>query len=364
MKTVTGMDSKSHCRHLLVSPAITVKEAMRQMDKAGEKTLFVTDERDVLLGSLSDGDIRRWVLADGNLSSTVGHIFHKDPIKVRVSYKKDTVKDLMLTNKIESIPVVDEEDVIMDVLLWDVVLGEERPVLRQMDVPVVVMAGGKGTRLDPLTRILPKPLIPIGDRSIIEVILGKFHGYGISEFYISTHHKSRMIKAYFEEINLPYHIHYVEESEPLGTAGSLKLLADKIEGDFFVSNCDVLIETDYYDILDFHRRHENDLTIVGSWRHLIVPYGICKIEDGGKLIDLEEKPEFDFLANTGMYVVNSDVLKLIPEGVAYNITHLIDSVRARGGRVRVYPIHEKAWHDIGQWDEYLKSVKAIGEMKV
>jgi dTDP-glucose pyrophosphorylase/CBS domain-containing protein len=354
---------KPEIESLLVTAHISVKEAMRQIGRGAEKILFVVDERNRLLGSLSDGDIRRWVLSDGNLADTIERVYNKHPVFLREEDRPEEAKRLMLAHKIEWIPVVDEEGMISNVLLWDAVFaGEMKRPRSRLALPVVIMAGGKGTRLDPFTRILPKPLIPIGDKAVIEIIMERFHQSGVEEFYVSINHRSKMIKAYFEEANLSYKIHYIEEKKPLGTGGSLRYLKDCSHKILIISNCDILVECDYQEILDFHEAKGCDITIVGSFRHFSVPYGVCVIENGGTLSRIEEKPEFDYLVNTGMYVMNRDALRWIPEDQSFPITDLIHAAKSGGGKVGVFPIPEKSWIDIGEWEEYRRA-KRILEME-
>jgi NDP-sugar pyrophosphorylase family protein len=219
------------------------------------------------------------------------------------------------------------------------------------------MAGGKGTRLDPFTKILPKPLIPIGDQPILELIMDRFHTYGMEQFYITLNHRSKMIKAYFEEFKTKYKIRYVDEKKPLGTAGGLKYLSDTTSGPIFVSNSDIIIEEDYGKILVFHKNNKNDITIVASVKNYNIPYGICEIENGGILKNITEKPNFNFLVNTGMYIIDSSVINLIPEGEFYHITDLIEDCKKTGGRIGVFPISEKSWIDIGEWEMYKKALE-------
>jgi NDP-sugar pyrophosphorylase family protein len=221
------------------------------------------------------------------------------------------------------------------------------------------MAGGKGTRLDPFTRILPKPLIPIGDKAIIDIIMERFSRHGVKEYFVSVNHKAKMIRSYFEEMATQYRIHYIEEEKPLGTAGSLKFLKDRIKDSVLVSNCDTIIDCDYSEITKFHKNNNYQISIVGSLKHFIIPYGICEIENGGLLRNLTEKPEYDYLVNTGMYILTNETLDLIPENQQYHITDLIKTVKNNGGRIGVFPISEKSWIDIGQWDEYRKSLKSL-----
>jgi len=356
-------DMNDKLDQFLVPKSISIKEAMRRMDSLGEKILFVVDDKNKLNGSLSDGDIRRWVLKNGTLSEPIEKVFSKDPISVDNEYNIDSVKQLMLQNKIEWIPVIDQANKICDVLLWGKVFGngQYRPK-EKIDLPVVIMAGGKGTRLDPFTKVLPKPLIPIGEKTILEMIMEKFERYGINEFYLSINHKAKMVKAFFQETTTPYMIHYVEEKKPLGTAGSLRLIINRIKTSLIVSNCDILIDSDYTELVDFHNEGNYDITIVGSFRHFQIPYGICEIESGGRLKSIHEKPEYDYLVNTGMYIVKKEVLSMIPRNEYYNFTDLINQVKDSGGNVGVFPIDEKSWIDIGQWDEYRRATMVLDKV--
>ena len=168
-----------------------------------------------------------------------------------------------------------------------------------------------------------------------------------------------MVKAYFEEVKLDYKIHYVEEKMPLGTAGSLKLIEDFIKDSLIVSNCDIIIDADYHEIVAFHKKKNNDITVVGSFRHFTIPYGICHIQNGGNLVSIEEKPEYDFLVNTGMYILKKSVLRHIPKNKFYNATDLIQAVQDSGGKVGLFPIDEKSWIDVGQWEEYHRTVRLL-----
>jgi NDP-sugar pyrophosphorylase family protein len=223
----------------------------------------------------------------------------------------------------------------------------------------VIMAGGKGTRLDPFTRILPKPLIPIGDKSIIEIIIDKFLKYQINHFIVSVNEKSKIIKSYFEELNPPYSISYIHEPKPLGTAGSLKYLDKKDCHSIIVTNCDIIIDADYADLVDSHLKDNNDITLVASMKQYKIPYGVCEIENGGALKTIIEKPEYNFLVNTGMYIIKTESLKLVPFEEYFHMTHLIEKVKAAGGKIGVYPISESSWIDTGEWEEYKNALKAF-----
>jgi NDP-sugar pyrophosphorylase family protein len=223
-------------------------------------------------------------------------------------------------------------------------------------MPAIIMAGGFGTRLDPFTKILPKPLIPIGDKTIIEIIIDKFRAHQIENFYISVNYKSKIIKSFFEELAPSYNVHFIDETIPLGTVGCLKSLCNIDTKSVLISNCDIIINTDYSDFVEFHEENGNDISLVASLMNFKIPYGVCEIKNQGELIRIIEKPEYDILASTGMYIINTNVLSYIPDGVVFHVTDLIHTVKERGGKVGVFPISSESWMDTGEWSEYKKTV--------
>jgi NDP-sugar pyrophosphorylase family protein len=229
----------------------------------------------------------------------------------------------------------------------------------KLEIPIVIMAGGKGTRLDPFTRILPKALIPINDKTILELIIEKFLKYSVVKFHLSINHKAKIIKSYFEELQTNYSIEYLYESKPLGTAGGLKQLIGKVEKELLVTNCDIIIDTNYTAVLDHHRKNGNDITLVASQKQYVIPYGICEIENGGELIKINEKPEYSLLISTGMYILNSEILKYIPDNQFYHMTHLIEEVKKNRGKIGVYQINEDSWIDSGEWTEFKDAVEKL-----
>jgi NDP-sugar pyrophosphorylase family protein len=221
------------------------------------------------------------------------------------------------------------------------------------------MAGGKGTRLEPFTKVLPKPLIPIGDKTIIEIIIEKFTDYEIDNFYVSVNHKAKIIKSYFEELKREYTISYIEESQPLGTIGALSLIKEKINKPILITNCDIIINTDYSEFLKFHIRNKYDLSLIGSMIDFKIPYGVCEIGKDGILENFTEKPQYSILASTGMYILSPNIIDQIPENVFYDITDLMSYLRNNGGRIGVFPISEESWMDTGEWDQYRKTVSKL-----
>ena len=312
-------------KNILIDKLATVKEAMKQLDMTAEKILFVVDEQNKLVGSLTDGDIRRWILKEGSLTENVSQVCNEGTYAVSTNYNIDAVKDKILELKIVYVPVLDDERRITQFLVWDKLFGEKikRKSKEKINNSVIIMAGGKGTRLDPFTRILPKALIPVGEKTILEIIIDKFLDYDVKHFYISVNHKAKIIRSYFEESNPIYDITYLYEDKPLGTIGALKQLEGQIKGNLFLTNCDVIIDADYADLLKHHNKNKNDITLVASLKNFHIPYGVCEIMNGGNLVGLKEKPEYNLLVNTGMYVLNSDVLKFIPKNSFFHITQLI-----------------------------------------
>lgn len=330
------------------------------MDEAGEKVLFVVDEHQKLMGSLTDGDIRRWILKEGSLSESLSAVYHRHPRVLREGGDFEAARHLMAEEKIEALPVVDGEGAILDVLFWSDLFSGKVVRTDPLRIPVLVMAGGKGTRLDPFTRILPKPLIPIGDKPIVELIMDQFSEFGCSDFFLTVNYKGKMVQSYFDNVEYPFNIKFVWEEDYLGTAGSVKLAAPLIDSPhLFVSNCDILIKADYDDIFQFHLKNNNDVTVVGSMQHVSVPFGVLEMRNGGHLEKIVEKPELDFLANTGMYLIKSEVSNLIPPGIPFDFTDLLIRVKESGGRVSIYPVSQQSWIDIGQWQEYQSAIKKL-----
>lgn len=333
----------------------TLLDAFKKMDILDKKLLIVLKE-DKFFGLLSVGDIQRAIIQNKSLDSKVSEVIREN---IRIAKPSDdlaNIKKMMFEFRMELCPVVDKENNIVEVYFWeDVFIDKEPQPKKQFNLPVVIMAGGLGTRLKPLTNVLPKPLIPVGDKTIIEQIFKRFNHHGCDKFYISVNYKADLIEYYLTNQNLPYQIDFIQENKPTGTAGSLSLLKDKIKDTFFVSNCDIIIEQDYSEILKYHKDNKNEITIVAALKHYSIPYGTIDTSENGKLEKLTEKPELTFKINSGMYVLEPTVLDLIPENEFFHITDLIEKVQKRGGSVGVFPVSEKSWKDIGEWDEYLKT---------
>jgi len=347
---------------LLISPDATVKDALRKLDKSAEKVLIVVDKQMKLMGALTDGDIRRSLLSGSDLNSSISRVYNNKPLYIFVEdFAFDTIKSLLLKHKVELLPVVEKDMTVADFITWDKVFTEKKEDTSEIlkNCPVVVMAGGKGTRLEPFTKILPKPLIPIGDKPIIQVIVDKFKARGTEKFYFVVNYKGDMIQSYFNHIDDKYNIEYLWEKDFFGTAGGLKMMENRVEDDFFVSNCDVIIRAKYENILDFHKKEDAALTIVSAIQHYRIPYCVVDFKSGGDVVGVKEKPEYTFTVNTGLYILNKKALDYIPEGIVMDMTDLIAQLIKSDEKVITYPVNENEYIDIGQWEEYKKSVSKL-----
>jgi len=341
----------------------SIKDALKKLDLGITKVLIVVDQEQFIKGTLTDGDVRRHLLAGHSIEGVVADVYHKSPITLKaIHFTIDIARILIIENKIDLLPLLDENNRVVDVIHRDAVFKNSAitgEALGSLDVPVVVMAGGKGTRMEPFTKILPKPLIPIGDTPIIEVIMDEFFKQGVKDFYLTINFKGEMIEAYFKHHEKPYQIHYVVEKDFQGTAGCLKLLQNEIDEQFIVSNCDVIVKANYEEVVKLHRQENADITVVSSIQHYKIPYGIIEYREGGTITDIKEKPEYSFTVNTGIYVLNRNVLSQIPEDEVFHMTHLIDRVTGNGGKVITYPVNENEYIDIGQWEEYQKAMEKL-----
>lgn len=354
------MDKKAQrIEKISISANASILEALKKMDQTNKRLLLVFEDNR-FVNVLSIGDIQRAIIKNQALSTPILKILRKE---TRLAFQYETfeiIKQRMLVYRTEYMPVVNKEHELIDIYFWeDVFSTEKSKIIPELNLPVVIMAGGKGKRLKPLTNVIPKPLIPIGEKTIIEEIIDRFVKVGCDDFFLSVNYKADTIRHYFSQLNsYDYKISYFQEDKPLGTAGSLYLIKDKIHTTFFVSNCDIIINEDYSEILKYHYENKNELTIVSALKNYPIPYGIIETEIDGILADLKEKPELTFQINSGMYILEPNLLREIPENEFLNITSLIENIQRRNGKVGVFPVTEGSWMDFGAWKEYLKYYNA------
>ncbi len=340
---------------------ITIVEAMQKIDANAKGILFIVDKKCRLEGIVTDGDIRRWIIKTANLQEHVEEMMNKSPKSI---YQKEvhTALDYMEKLEINVLPVLDAAGKVIDMVIKDAArniesLKVDRDLLR--DVDVVIMAGGKGTRLYPYTKILPKPLIPIGEVPIMERIIGRFCDYGVRHFIATLNYRKTMIRSYFADLMTNYKMDYVEESKPLGTAGSLQLIESELDRPFIVTNCDILIDADYADIYRHHCESGNMLTIVTALKNIVVPYGIINAKENAVVESMEEKPKMSYFVNTGMYILNPELLKMIPRDTFYHMTDLANDMLEQGKQIGMYPISEDSFLDMGEFEEMRRMEQKI-----
>jgi dTDP-glucose pyrophosphorylase len=342
-----------------IQSTMTVIQALKRMDEVKVKMLFVFEEEH-FQSILTIGDIQRAIISGVNMNVEVSAILQKKKKFVSPDEPLDQVKKKMLALRAECMPVVDEKGELVDVYLWsEIFTSSEVDHRKKIDLPVVIMAGGKGTRLKPITNVLPKPLVPIGDKTILEVIMDQFEGIGCHKFYMSINYKADIMKFYLGQLEHKYDIEFFMEDKPLGTIGSVSMLKGKISTPFFVSNCDSINEQDYRDVWDYHVKNRNDMTIVTMVKSFKIPYGVIETGADGLMTAIKEKPEHTYQVNTGVYILNPELINEIPEGEFFHITHLMEKVQKRGGRVGCFPVSENSWHDMGEWPEYLKMIDVL-----
>lgn len=333
-----------------------IRDAMKKLNIVKPKILFLVD-KDCLVGSLTDGDIRRYLLASGQIEDFAEKACTKNPLMAR---SLEEAQLLYNEKNYVAIPIVDENRVLLDIYLG--VLDVQKPSCN-LNIPVVINAGGKGTRLDLFTKVLPKPLIPVGEYPIIEHIMHRFEEYGCKDFNIIVNYKKQLIKAYFSEVEKPYNINWVDEEKPLGTGGGLSLLRNELKETFFFTNCDILVGDNYESMIKFHKENQNAITMICAYKNTVIPYGVIEMGKDGEILEMKEKPELSFLTNTGMYIVEPKVMDLIEDDVMIGFPDIIKKAKDAGMKVAAYPMSGEEWLDMGQIPELEKTYEKLSKGK-
>lgn len=355
---ITNFEFRSEDRKkYIVFSHDSINKAIRVMDSGCIGICVCTNKREEVVGIITDGDLRRAILNGINLKDEVSSIMNNEFISLSPNYIREDLFDIFHDGIVRHVLILQDKKLVDIVMHEEIISIVENERELTLNAKVLIMAGGKGTRLAPFTDILPKPLIPINGKPAVSIIMDKFKQYGIEHFSISLHEKSSMVKAYYSEENNSYDIHYIDECKPLGTAGALSLFNAKLP--FFLINCDAIIDTNYHSILDYHKKENNEITIVVSTKSYEIPYGVCNIGNNGKLLNIDEKPSYDLLVNTGMYVLNPSIINLVSSNKYLDMTDLILMAQQENLSIGLYPIAENSWRDIGQWSDFNKTVEAF-----
>lgn len=345
--------SRDYSKYLF-DDSISLLEALKGLNETGKRIIFLVNNG-TLTGALTYGDVSRWILKGKELNASARDAATGNPICVLE--KERHLADAIFDKKnINAIPIVNNQNMIVDILFKE----REKKKYGKIDLPVVIMAGGKGTRLYPYTKILPKPLIPIGDIPISEHIINRFVMNGCHRFYFIVNYKKNMIKAYYNEIERTYDVNYIDEDKPLGTGGGLSLMKGMLTSTFILTNCDSFIDEDYSQIVKEHKEKKNTITMICSNCNYEVPYGVIDIESNGSLTAIREKPRLSYLVNTGSYIVEPEVVDMIEPNKAIGFPDIVDMVKKSGKRVGVYVVDEKSWLDMGQFGAMDKMKKRLG----
>lgn len=340
-----------------VPPTVTIRDAIRVIDAGGYQIALVVGAERTLLGTVTDGDVRRGILAGRELSEPVTAVMNPRPTTGTLADGRDRILDVMQRRRIHQVPIVDAAGVVLGVEILDELLQPE-PVTN----PVILLAGGKGTRLRPITEDIPKPLVRVGDRPILERIVETLRDHGFRDLWMAVNYKGHMIQEHFGDGSaFGVSVRYVEETAPLGTAGALGLLPTAPDQTFLVMNGDLLTAVNPRNILAFHDKHGAAATMCVREFDFQVPYGVVDL-DGHKFLGVDEKPVQRFFVNAGIYALSPSVLDLVPPGEPLNMTELFERVTGRGDEAAVFPVREY-WLDIGQLPDLERARGDVGGLE-
>lgn len=344
----------------LITEEYTIIQALERLDEVEAKALFVV-KNNKLAASVTDGDVRRAILKRISLTSMVKEIANYSPCYVMVGQEKLGFQ-LLRKNKIQALPIVNDSLEVVGICKSGCSEWKEESEVEILPMAVVIMAGGLGTRLYPYTKILPKALIPIKDTPISERIIQSFLKSGCQQFYMIVNYKKNMIKAYYNDNDNKYNIQFCDEEKPLGTGGGIRLLKDRINSTFVLTNCDTLILDNVKKIVEHHKSNRNIVTMVCSLKKYEIPYGVVNFAEGGELCSCEEKPEISFFVNTGYYILETEVFNYINESENISMPEIIERMKNDKQKIGIYPISESAWQDMGQMDTMERMEKKIYEL--
>ena len=335
----------------------TIKETIEVIDQYGKGIGIVVDKEGRLLGTVTDGDIRRAILKGISIDEKAEVIMNSNCVFINENYSRIFIDSIFKSKKIFQIPVVDENMKLVDVIFYNDIYSETEGKSNY----AIIMAGGLGTRLRPLTEEIPKPMLKVGDRPILETIITQLRDFGYKNILISVNYKSHMIENYFQDgKNFGVNIEYIYEPKKLGTAGAIKLVQKYLDKDFFVVNGDILTKLNFEHFIKYHAENKNHITIASRKYDMQIPYGVLNV-NGDRVESLVEKPKIERFVSGGIYCLSPKIIEYIPEDEYYNITTLIEKVIDKAENVGSFPITEY-WMDIGYIEDYNKANKDYFEI--
>jgi dTDP-glucose pyrophosphorylase len=336
-------------KNILLKPTSTIKEALNIIDSGAMQIALVTDENEKLVGTVTDGDIRRGLLNNLSLDDSIETIIFTTPTVCTTEDTKEKIVEIALAKKLHQIPIVDKDGKLVGIKEVNELLRPEYKSSR-----VVLMVGGLGTRLRPLTNNTPKPMLKVGNKPILETIILNFKKYGFVNIILCVSYKSEIIEEYFKDgSDFGVNIEYVYENKRMGTAGALSLAKEKLDEPFFVMNGDLLTNINFEDMMEYHLANGAMATMGVREYDFQIPYGVVKT-DGVNIVNIEEKPVYQLFVSGGVYVLSHEVLKYIPENEYYDMPTLFEKVIEEKEKSISFPIHEY-WLDIGRIEEFEKA---------
>jgi dTDP-glucose pyrophosphorylase len=335
----------------------SIRDSILKIRKNGTRTLLVVKKNRYLLGTITEGDIQNALIDNVNLDSNIEKIFNKNPKKVNFhNYDINQLYKIFIERQYGIIPAVDSNNIVKKIITWEDIFNPQKSNSQLKNIEVVIMAGGKGERLKPYTTVLPKPLIPINNKPMLEHIIDNFKYFNFNKFHLVLNHQANLIKSYFKSNNKNFNICYVKEPKFLGTVGGIRYIKKIKSDNFLLANCDTLFKIDYIKFYDYHKKNKNFITLVTSKIRHEFSYGFCKVELN-KLISIKEKPKLDFVANTGLYIIKKEIIKLVPKNKKFDVIDLIKKCLFLKKKIGVYEIPFNSWTDLGQLSDFNKAYK-------
>tara|TARA_S200000501_G_C20796768_1_gene732132 strand:+ start:320 stop:1384 length:1065 start_codon:yes stop_codon:yes gene_type:complete len=344
-----------------ISKNFTITKALERLSKVKTKCLLILDQKGLVVGTLTDGDIRRSLIELKDLNNKVGNICNKDFLYFKNNTSKSKIYETFDKTKTPLIPLLKDKKIIKIFFIDEILNNKKINFTNSMfkNLEVAIMAGGRGQRLNPFSELLPKPLIPINGKPVIDHLIEKFLSIGIKKIYVTINYKRNIIKSYLQDQFKSPKISYIEEKKPLGTASSLNLIKSNMNKNLLVVNCDTILNINFEKLFDYHINEKNDFTLVAAFKKIVVPYGICEINKKQNLKNIIEKPTTNSLVVVGAYCFKKNLLKYIPRRKFFNMNDFIKKLISKKYKVGIYPISDLDWQDIGEWPEYYKTISSL-----
>ncbi len=353
-------------KKIILSPEDTMEHAIKVMDDEALKMVIVADQNKKLLGTITDGDVRRGLIKHYSMNTQIKKIMHTNPTYCLQSESKESILSIMKAKNVLQVPIVDEDLKVVGLETINSFMGDNNKTKQKIKSTVLIMAGGIGKRLLPITKETPKPLIKLNGKPIIENILIQLINSGFSKFFFSTHYQASKFKEYFGDgTDWGIHINYINEEKPLGTAGALGLLPKDIVSPLLVVNGDILTKVNYENLLNYHESNQSDCTVCVRKQDFEIPYGIINAENN-LVSEINEKPIKTFFINAGIYVINPSLLSEIDGSKYVDMPNFLTDQIQKGIKINIFPVHEY-WVDIGEHENLKKaevdSVKLFDDWK-